>query len=685
MRSSALLLLAALGWSPRGAAAQEEAWNSGRVLDLVERARAKRQAPLHDSTLAGYRASARGHVYFYLDPEMGLDPVLLRADQVALELHWAPPDRTRQDIVGLRSQEQLPIRNFQYFLDRLTVVQNGFGDVIEVGEGNDVAAVLHPLAPGAEQLYEYRIADSLTLRLPSAPAPIQAYEVAVRPRDPSLPALVGSIFIDRATADLVRMGFTFTPVSYVDRRVDRIRIELEHALWEGRYWLPYEQRIEVRRELPELDLGVGTVIRGVLRVRDYDFDVVHPPNFFLGPPVRFAPPARRAEHVFDEGLLDALERDGIPAATGPEALADLLGGIDRAALLRARYAATGLPRVRFYVPSVSSVVRYGRAEGLALGGGIAVRAGPARLNLLGGYAFSAEKVHGTVEATLPAQPLRPRLEVYAGKLRDVGPRPAGPGIVNSVAAAFGTDDLDPFHAAGATLDARLSSAGGGLVAAVTVERQTAASLSVDDAPLGDRPFRRVLPAQDGTRASFALRLLPSAGLQTGLRIRAGAQVEAGAWRGAEFGEVMAEGEMSFLADGLDAEVALRGTAGARAGATAPQHRHFLGGRPTLPGHPHRAWAGRRFVLVEAEAVRHLVRGWLGVRAFAAAGNVGGGVGDSADDPAFDGWAERASGWRASAGAGVSLFHDLLRVDAAHGFGARTQLMVSLSPGIAARF
>src|SRR5690606_34173609 len=116
-----------------------------------------------------------------------------------------------------------------------------------------------------------------------------------------------------------------------------------------------------------------------------------------------------------------------------------------------RLAATGLPRMRVYVPSVSSVVRYGRAEGLSLGAGLAARIGQARIDVLGGFAFSAEKARGLVALSLPALPLRPRLSLYGGELRDVGPRPAGPGLVTSIAAASGTDDMDPFYVPGRSL------------------------------------------------------------------------------------------------------------------------------------------------------------------------------------------------------------------------------------------
>jgi hypothetical protein len=38
------------------------------------------------------------------------------------------PGPGRQRIVGERSETRLPVRDFRYYLDRLTLVQYGFGD-----------------------------------------------------------------------------------------------------------------------------------------------------------------------------------------------------------------------------------------------------------------------------------------------------------------------------------------------------------------------------------------------------------------------------------------------------------------------------------------------------------------------------------------------------------------------------
>ena len=100
-----------------------------------------------DTALRSYQADARGYVYFFIDrPDTG-ERTLVKADQIALDVYWQAPNQTRQRIVGLRDRKVLPT-NIHYHLDHLTVVQDDFGDLIRLGDGDEVAAVLHPLGPG---------------------------------------------------------------------------------------------------------------------------------------------------------------------------------------------------------------------------------------------------------------------------------------------------------------------------------------------------------------------------------------------------------------------------------------------------------------------------------------------------------------------------------------------------------
>lgn len=453
----ALALLAApgdgsaQGTSPAGASG--DGWNAPRALELVERARERRQRPQVDSTLRNYKATATGYVYFFLDRQDTDERTLIKVDQVALEVYWGAPNRTKQRIVGLRDQKTLP-NNIHYHLDHLTVVQNEFDDRIRVGDGDEVRDVLHPAALGSEQAYDFRIADSLTLRLGGAPDPIRVYELEVRPKDPDQPAFVGSVFVDRATADIVRMTFTFTPASYVDPQLDYIRISLDNGLWEGRYWLPNEQRVELRRQVRMLDFPAGGVIRGTMRIGDYVFNQELPPHFFLGPRVVAVPQRMRESYAFEEDIFAGLEAEGLGPLVG---LAELR---ERATELIGASRLSGLPRLRLYLPDASSLLRYNRAEGVYAGAGVRYTPTAATsFDLLAGHAFGAGRFQATAGIGRELGKAT-RLHVRAGldTPRDLGVRPATAGVLNTLSAVFvGKDYLDPYFAtgAGAAIERRL--------------------------------------------------------------------------------------------------------------------------------------------------------------------------------------------------------------------------------------
>ncbi|HET8655191.1 MAG TPA: hypothetical protein VFL93_06730, partial [Longimicrobiaceae bacterium] len=335
----------------------DSGWNGPHALELIERAQMRRSGAIAaDTGLVDYQAEARVFVYFYIDRTDTGQRNLVKTDQLALQLFWHAPDEVQQRIVGWRDEKSLPT-NIHYHLDHLTVVMENFADVIRIGDGDEVRDVLHPAAPGAANFYDYRLADSLTLRLPGAPEPVRVYEVQVRPKDPSRPGFVGSIFVDRRAGDIVRMNFTFTSAAYVDPSLDYIDLSLDNGLWQGRYWLPNEQRVEIRRRIPELDIPAGSVIRATMRVSDYRFNQPLPPGTFVGPRVVAVPQKQREAFPFEEGIHAEVREEGI----GPSVeLADVQRMARELVRERALQKVSGL---RLGMPSASDLLRYDRAEG----------------------------------------------------------------------------------------------------------------------------------------------------------------------------------------------------------------------------------------------------------------------------------------------------------------------------------
>ncbi|HWK88645.1 MAG TPA: hypothetical protein VNP72_01570, partial [Longimicrobium sp.] len=206
--AAALAALLALAARPIQAPAQDGAWNSARALELIGVAQARRAQTQTDTGMVDYQADARGYVYFYLDRRDTGERSLVKTDQVALDVYWKAPNLSKQRIIGLRDEKSLPT-NIRYHEDHLTVVQDNFGDLIRLGDGDEVRDVLHPASPRGPGFYDYRLADSTSIRLAGTVEPVRVYQIEVRPRDASRSAMVGTIFVDRRAGDIVQMRFTF--------------------------------------------------------------------------------------------------------------------------------------------------------------------------------------------------------------------------------------------------------------------------------------------------------------------------------------------------------------------------------------------------------------------------------------------------------------------------------------------
>ncbi len=667
------------------------AWDSPRALALVREARLRRQRPRGDSGLTNYHSRANGYVYFFLDRNAGPEKTLVKVDQIALDVYWQAPNLTKQNIVGMRDVSRLPNRMY-YHLDHLTVVQNEFSDIIQLGDGDEVRVVLHPAAPGSEATYQYRVADSLMLRLPGSALPVRVYELAVRPRNVRAPAFIGSMYVDQTSGAIVRMTFTFTPASYVDRRLDYINVSLENGLFEGKYWLPHEQRLEIRRQVPELDFPAGAVIRGVFRIGDYALNQPLPLSTFYGPRIEARPEAERKAYAFPTGIYGDLNDEGLAP---PPDMATLRA--QAAQLVRQHYL-SGLPKLRWHLGPASSALRYDRAEGVYLGGGITwAPRGTLRVSGMAGYAIAARLAELTGEARASfGDGTELRLDAFGNGLRDIGLRPAVPGALNTLSSAFlGTDYLDPYFATGGALE--LTHPLGGWTGSLRLgaERDRDASVA-DSSPIfkPSDPFRPVRPIDAGTLL-FARAALGRAEDESGAFGWGGQLALEGG--GLETAFARTTLQVSAILRGANHATALRltGEGGAVVGGArwnvgfvgdgphglVPAQRLFLlGGAGTLPGYDVRAFAGDRFGLATAELTRDVFAPWVRGRLTAAAGWT---AFRSSTLPA--GWTDAGvtGGVKTSAGAGVGLFWDIIRLDLARGLdrGGRWQVVLSVTPGL----
>ena len=670
----AALALAALAGP---AAAQDGEWNAPRALELVQRAQERRQVALSDTGMVDYQADARGYIYFYLDRRETGERTLVKTDQVALDVFWKAPSYSKQRIIGLRDERNLPT-DIQYHEDHLTVVQDNFGDLIRLGDGDEVRDVMHPAAPAGPSLYDYRLADSTTIRLPGSAEPVRVYKLQVRPRDPSRPALVGAVFVDRRQGDIVRMEFTFTRVSYVDPQLDYINVLLENGLYKGRFWLPNRQQVELRRELPELDLPAGGMIRGTMQISNYRFNQGLQESLFAGRRVVSVPHAQREGFAFEQDIHAELREAGLSEAGE-------LGDVRReAAELLGRRLLSGLPGTQFTLGTASGTVRYNRAEGLALAAGARHSlAEQVTASVKAGFAFGRNRPFAGADLWRGTLPDRVGVGAYLNQPADLGGMPVISGAMNSLTALLaGYDFSDPYFVSGAELrvDRDLGARWNGAVR-LRAEAQRSANRVTDFSLLGGSgSFRPVAPITEGTFYGGALSLRRPVAAEVARGVGLGVGLDGG-WLDADgtahrFARPRVD--LGWVRRGsAGRSLAVDASAGGVLGDLPPQAVFLLGGRGTVPGYAFRAYGGDAFGLARATLSADLVPSLVRGRVFAA----GGWTGNSEPIPLVPGGLGSRTGGMASVGAGLGLFFDILRIDVARGLtdGGVWEVIVEANP------
>ena len=646
--------------SPGPIAAQDDGWDAPRALEIVERAIAARQHAWADTTLRRFEARAQGHVYFLGD--MRGEREVVRADQVALQVRWQAPDNAIQTIVGRRHEVRLPTR-IQYHIDHLSLVLHNFGDRIALGDGDEVWDVRHPASEAARGFYEYRLSDSLEIRIRDRAA--RVYRLDVRPRDPERPAVVGSMFVDRESGALARLQITFTAAAYRDPEVERITLDLRSGLWEGRYWLPAEQDLEITRSLTWLDFPLASVIRTRLVVLDYDLDPSR--SWVAGPGHRVVTLPESRLQAFDGW--DAELYAG-PLRPGDRSDADLDAAMRNARSLVRPWSLERDQRLQFSIPNASSAARLRRAEGAFVGGGGSFRIDEAStLTARGGIATGRRSVEVAGGIDRDFDGWTAELEAFGSTARDVGPIAAASGVGSSFALALdGEDYLDPYFEDGARAGVTLHLGAADLGIGASYRRQRSAELVVEAVFVSKGPLRPVRPIDDGSAAVLDASVDLRLGEALGARWTLGAEGEAATRTIGDFGYSRAMLRLAARRDGFGdawawwSEV----TAGTLSGAVPAQRLFLLGGRGTVPGFAFRQWGGDRLALWRGEVSRSVAWPWVTLRLAGAAG---------VSDAVGPGRAAAGrlsvtptSGIRTSVGGGVGLVFDLIRLDVVRGLG-----------------
>ena len=647
--------------------AQSE-WNDARTMALVQRATEVRERQLADTALHDWRAIARGYVTFLAQLGEGFTepPKVIKADELALEVYWRAPGLSKQRIIGRRDTLLLPT-DIAYHRDHLGIVQNNFPEVIRIGDGDEVRDVPHPLSPQGLSAYEFAIGDSIEMRLPDRTIAVAI--VRIRPIDDTQPRVVGALFIERESAQLVRMAFNFTRAAFVDRQLEDLAIVLDNALVAGAFWLPRRQEIEIRRSGTWMDFPVRGIIRGRWEICCHAVNTGIDLALFNGPEIVQAPTRVLDAHRWGGAILDSLPAD-VRAPTDPEVriIQEEARRLVRAQALARSRRATVAAR------GASEIARVRRAEGLALGAGISRALGNGvRAAVQGRYGLDDEQLKGRVALSwMRASGVGLHL-LAEREYRDAGDIVERSGLVNSIAAQeFGSDATEPFDTRSITLAADLGTAlGMGWRLAAAFERHE--PVRVVAQPSRGR-YEPVINALDADVRRLALSFdRPTSLFMGGTELRLQGELRATLFSGS-----LSSGEPHTARIFVDASLErpvgehrfVSRTTFAAVDATSeltpPQEMVYLGGPISGPGYRYHELVGEIGVSQRLE--------WRLPAPFVAVplGRFGKAPARMTLAPfahvVFLGRAtgRRTAGWYPSLGAGALLFFDAIRLDVGRG-------------------
>jgi hypothetical protein len=614
--------------------------------ELVEQARARHA--YQDRLVRDYTALVRTRIDVALGSSRfaRLRPML--AHETAARVSWGLPNDLKVDVVGQRGVSVFDEGDIQAAFDRPWFVPRTLGDSIHlVDDELPTTAALHPLAQGAESQYRYAIRDSVTLSLPGRT--VHAIDVRVQPKGSLGPSLIaGDLWLDAQTAEIVRFTFVFvgeylweTPdgtlatdsaearkANVWASRIVTMDADLEYALYEERYWMPFRQLLQLTVEIPWF-VNTKLPVRFVTSFEDYEVNRGTPPVFDAPPAenpdaqnkqdvdasqrgesetrcpgglrdcdkretgyyrvgngerggrweVHYPPEDSLAHHVWPDALRLDLTADD------EDRIARTIGELGE---LKEQLPATWVGRMTHGVAweSFADLFRFNRVQGVTIGAGYQIRPGPAFTTLMGRASFGLSDRRMTGSVTWRRDGPGSRVDISVQReVQDVEPWTSGLSFGNSMNAVFSAhDDADYLLALGGRVS--VTSYGRGLLRNAQLELSlqsernmvAVAGSGINDV-LGGHGLLGANPST--TQGEFAR-----------FRITRGSRI-AGVWFGQGV-EAMAElrgggeatrawGDLQLPFRLLGTSVTVGGRAGYLVGDTLEQFSFRVGGPKTVRG------------------------------------------------------------------------------------------------------
>jgi hypothetical protein len=688
-----LLLIAQIGV----AVSAESTYSTPALRQLVERASVEnRRLP---SSLWGYHSRIETELSLLVRDTLGREQTA-QIEQLATDATWTREQRFDLRVVGYRSQNiGVPYSALSFV--RAWTVPTLYGNRLALGayfkssNARDTLIAVHPFAVDRERYYRFSGGDTITtLRTGKRSIPVVRVRVTPAIRDTTrFAAFDGEIDLDGDRAQIIRMRGQFVvlggPPSRGARVAERLGLaaaayaEFVNAEIDGEYWLPAFQRTEFQTTLPFFGQN-RPVFRLVSSISGIRIDTVavsssdsaHAPHVS----VTWAP----------SDSVDAFSAWGRDIGS----LTSSVSSSDFDDVAPDAWRATGPPRLNLFPTTLSRMLRFNRIEGPFTGVAPSIdfrSAAPGvTASVFGGWAWSEQTARGGgfVSYKRSSAIAAIRAERALASTNDFEPPFSDdPGL----AALFGSiDDYDYVDRRTANLSltrivGSVNTALATLEFAIDNDRPERANIAHGIFSSGTR-FRENRGVYNGTSARVGAEIefhpnvsgeFVSPGI--GARLRVDAAFGDLDWARAEVRLSARKyiGPLSLVAEA---------NSGALLGSSPPPQRLFeLGGNESLPGYDYKQFVGDRAALFRVFSGYRLglwkrpIRVWRDLML----PGIAPGIGLSLQG----GWSELSSpgaklaataltagtalmppettvGVRATAGAGLTFFSDLLHVGVA---------------------
>lgn len=635
--------------------------------------------------LADYRAAMGAVIYLSLQSDTAQGGELpVTVDEFAGEVRWERDGDVQQTIHGHRVRMLAPAPyTLGSLLEAPWIIPHLYGNTINVfslsptpGGRTQLAQAIHPFSLRGIDFYHY--AAGSPVRVTTSSGATTLVPVTVRPRPGTLESagrqrLVAGTFwvdFDRAAVARARFGFAERGGRLVVTETG-VFFELESALVEGQYWLPYRQRREIQVASPLL--GGAAAIRIVTTLSGFEVN-----TGWQAP--------RQGSRLVMELRDDAFA--GAPPAEGqPTDIADFA---DLATLVRPPERTEGVQAALRY-ERADHLFRYNRVEGAFVG--VAARIQPAAperrdwsVYAHAGWAFAESAARGELAFRWhPGDPVAPGVHWGADlgayrRLRDMTSfrPPLQWELGYALGAALGGYDVrDYYDAAGVEAFATRRSGSWLARLGARAERHDSVARNTERYLFGQAgDFPGVAPAQPGTHAAAEATLRYARG-QGAFGVGGGLIAQLTADQGfGDFGVTRATALLSTRFPSRYVTLIARGDAGTVLGEAPPQFLFRFGGIEGLRGYARNEFGGSTALLGRARLLLHLppygqeplfrAGSFLfpPLRpALVASGDAGwASVSDDSRGSLLRLGAAETDGVRSSYGVGLSLFEDAVSVE-----------------------